>query len=199
MSRSRRRGCYDYNAGEPTSECNSSTIDAVRYGFPTKQLFAGKSVCWSRTCPDTTRIFIGGQRSRTAWASFSPSMLPGMLMSVNSTEMSGRDSSRATASSASQASSATQPASSTTSTASIRGRSSSSTTRTTGGDLLGDSAITSMIRNNLHRNIPGRATVGLIGPVPRHSKETRLQIGVMSFARHLSKLPCQTQAFKLAL
>jgi hypothetical protein len=25
---------------------------------------------------------MGGQRSRTAWASFSPSMLPGMLMSV---------------------------------------------------------------------------------------------------------------------
>jgi hypothetical protein len=56
-----------------------------------------------------------------------------------------------------------------------------------------------MIRNNLHPNIPGRATVDLIGPVPRHSKETRLQIGVMSFGRHLSKLRCQTQAFKLAL
>ena len=31
---------------------------------------------------------MGGQRSRTAWASFSPSMLPGRLMSVNNTAMS---------------------------------------------------------------------------------------------------------------
>jgi hypothetical protein len=32
---------------------------------------------------------MGGQRSRTAWASFSPSMLPGMLTSLNSRESQG--------------------------------------------------------------------------------------------------------------
>lgn len=36
---------------------------------------------------------MGGQRSRTAQANFSPSMLPGKSMSVNSKEISGRDSS----------------------------------------------------------------------------------------------------------
>ena len=42
---------------------------------------------------------IGGQRSRTEWANFSPSMLPGMLISVKSKVISVLDSSRITASS----------------------------------------------------------------------------------------------------
>jgi hypothetical protein len=36
-----------------------------------------------------TTIFTGGQRSRTAAASFKPSMLPGMSMSVNSKRIEG--------------------------------------------------------------------------------------------------------------
>ena len=37
-------------------------------------------------------ILMDGQRSCTAWASFKPSMLPGIWMSENSSEMSERDS-----------------------------------------------------------------------------------------------------------
>jgi hypothetical protein len=37
---------------------------------------------------------MGGQHSRTVWANFSPSMLPGMSISVNNTEISRRNSSR---------------------------------------------------------------------------------------------------------
>ncbi len=36
-------------------------------------------------------ILIEGQRSWTAWASFNPSMLPGIWMSENSSEMSERE------------------------------------------------------------------------------------------------------------
>ena len=55
-------------------------------------------------CPDTRMILIGGQRSCTACASFRPSMLPGIWMSVNSKAISERDSRISTASSASTAS-----------------------------------------------------------------------------------------------
>jgi hypothetical protein len=51
--------------------------------------------------------------------------------------------------------------------------------RTTDWDLLGDPAITSMIRNNLHWKIPGRAMVHLIGLMLRHPKDTRLQVGFL--------------------
>jgi hypothetical protein len=88
------------NYGELTSERSSATIASVWYGFPTKQLFDGSSQGRSHNFPETMRIFMGGQHSRTVWASSSPSMLPGMSISVNNTEISSRNSSRATASSA---------------------------------------------------------------------------------------------------
>src|ERR1700722_1938877 len=77
-------------------------------------------------------ILIEGQRSCTAWASFRPSMLPGIWMSVNSSEMSERDSRIDIASSALTASTGRNPASSTMSTARIRRIISSSTTSTFG-------------------------------------------------------------------
>ena len=43
---------------------------------------------------------MAGQRSCTAWASFRPSMLPGIWISVNSSDMSERDSRMESASSA---------------------------------------------------------------------------------------------------
>lgn len=42
----------------------------------------------TRTFPDTMSIFMSGQRSCTACANFSPSLLPGMSMSVNNKEIS---------------------------------------------------------------------------------------------------------------
>jgi hypothetical protein len=82
-------------------------------------------------------IFMAGQRLWTAWASFSPSRLPGIWMSVNSSEISERDSRIESASSALTASSELNPASSTISTARMRSTISSSTTRTVGDNGVG--------------------------------------------------------------
>src|SRR6476619_4688582 len=82
-------------------------------------------------------ILMDGQRSCTAWASFNPSMLPGIWISENSSEMSQRDSRMESASSALTASTAVNPASSTMSTARMRRTISSSTTRTFGGHSVG--------------------------------------------------------------
>ena len=59
--------------------------------------------------PDTRMILMEGQRSCTAWASFNPSMLPGIWMSENSSEMSERDSRMESASSALTASNSREP------------------------------------------------------------------------------------------
>src|SRR5205807_8223506 len=91
----------------------------------------------SLTWPETRMILIAGQRSCTAWASINPSMLPGIWMSENSSEMSERDSRMASASSALTASTAVKPASSTMSTARRRNTISSSTTRTFVEDFAG--------------------------------------------------------------
>ena len=77
---------------------------------------------------------IGGQRSRIARANFSPSIEPGMSMSVKTMQMSFRASKMAMASSALDASIALYPAPSTKSAACIRLKNSSSTTRTYGCD-----------------------------------------------------------------
>jgi hypothetical protein len=77
---------------------------------------------------------IGGQRSRIAQANFSPSIEPGMSMSVKTMRMSFRASKMAMASSALDASIALYPAPSTKSAACIRLKNSSSTTRTYGCD-----------------------------------------------------------------
>ena len=77
---------------------------------------------------------IGGQRSRIARANFSPSIEPGMSMSVKTMRMSFRASKMAMASSALDASIALYPAPSTKSAACIRLKNSSSTTRTYGCD-----------------------------------------------------------------
>src|SRR3954454_9676164 len=74
-----------------------------------------------------------GHRSCTAWASFSPSIVPGIWMSEKRSDISERDSRMESASSALTASTALKPASSTISTARIRSTISSSTTRTFGG------------------------------------------------------------------
>ena len=77
---------------------------------------------------------IGGQRSRIARANFSPSIEPGMSMSVKTMRMSFRASKMAMASSALDISIALYPAASTKSAACIRLKNSSSTTRTYGCD-----------------------------------------------------------------
>jgi len=77
---------------------------------------------------------IGGQRSRIARANFSPSIEPGMSMSVKTMQMSFRASKMAMASSALDTSIALYPAASTKSAACIRLKNSSSTTRTYGCD-----------------------------------------------------------------
>jgi len=77
---------------------------------------------------------IGGQRRRMARANFSPSIEPGMSMSVKTMRMSFRASKMAMASSALDASIALYPAPSTKSAACIRLKNSSSTTRTYGCD-----------------------------------------------------------------
>jgi hypothetical protein len=77
---------------------------------------------------------IGGQRSRIARANFSPSIEPGMSMSVKTMRMSFRASKMAMASSALDTSIALYPAASTKSAACIRLKNSSSTTRTYGCD-----------------------------------------------------------------
>ena len=77
---------------------------------------------------------IGGQRSRIARANFSPSIEPGMSMSVKTMRMSFRASKMAMASSALDASIALYPAPSTKSAACIPLKNSSSTTRTYGCD-----------------------------------------------------------------
>jgi hypothetical protein len=77
---------------------------------------------------------IGGQRRRMARANFSPSIEPGMSMSVKTMRMSFRASKMAMASSALDASIALYPAASTKSAACIRLKNSSSTTRTYGCD-----------------------------------------------------------------
>ena len=74
----------------------------------------------TRIRPDVSTSSIGGQRLRMACASRSPSMLPGMLMSVKTIRMSFRRSRRAMASSALPASSTPKPASSRRDTAFIR-------------------------------------------------------------------------------
>src|SRR3954471_8584819 len=78
---------------------------------------------------------MAGQRSCTAWASFKPSMVPGIWMSLNRSEMSDRDSRIAMASSALTACTGQKPASSTISTARMRRIISSSTTRTLGNEV----------------------------------------------------------------
>src|SRR3954451_23887139 len=78
---------------------------------------------------------MAGQRSCTAWASFKPSMVPGIWMSLNRSEMSDRDSRIAMASSALTACTGQKPASSTISTARMRRIISSSTTRTFGKEV----------------------------------------------------------------
>src|SRR3954449_13565272 len=75
-------------------------------------------------------ILMDGQRLCTAWASFNPSIVPGIWMSEKSSEMSERTSRMESASSALTASTAVNPASSTMSTARMRNTISSSTTRT---------------------------------------------------------------------
>ena len=77
---------------------------------------------------------IGGQRSRIARANFSPSIEPGMSMSVKTMRMSFRASKMEMASSALDTSIALYPAASTKSAACIRLKNSSSTTRTYGCD-----------------------------------------------------------------
>ena len=77
---------------------------------------------------------IGGQRSRIARANFSPSIEPGMSMSVKTMRMSFRASKMEMASSAFDTSIALYPAASTKSAACIRLKNSSSTTRTYGCD-----------------------------------------------------------------
>ena len=77
---------------------------------------------------------IGGQRRRMARANFSPSIEPGMSMSVKTMRMSFRASKMAMASSALDTSIALYPAASTKSAACIRLKNSSSTTRTYGCD-----------------------------------------------------------------
>ena len=79
-------------------------------------------------------ISIGGHRSRIARANFSPSIDPGMLMSVKTMRMSFRASKMEMASSALDTSIALYPAASTKSAACIRLKNSSSTTRTYGCD-----------------------------------------------------------------
>ena len=77
---------------------------------------------------------IGGQRRRIARATFSPSIEPGMSMSVKTMRMSFRASKLEMASSALDTSIALYPAASTKSAACIRLKNSSSTTRTYGCD-----------------------------------------------------------------
>ena len=89
----------------------------------------------TRIRPDVSTSSIGGQRFRMACASRSPSMLPGMLMSVKTIRMSGRLSRSAMASSALPASSTPKPASSRRDNAFIRTKNSSSTTSTSGGAI----------------------------------------------------------------
>ena len=141
----------------------------------------------------------GGQRLRTAWVSFSPSMLPGMLMSVNSREMSARDSNRAIASSALPAASATKPASSTTSTESIRRSGSSSTIRTTGRAWLGIPSTASMTGNIRNPSVLGRHRIRLLRPYYRHPKAMRLQMWVESVPGQLHEVRCHPQALKITL
>src|SRR5580693_5973623 len=107
-------------------------------------------------------ILIGGQRSRTACASLSPSIEPGMWISVNTTRISRRLSRIAMASSALAASITAKPASSTVWTAQKRTRGSSSTIRT--AVAVGEPAIAASDElEDLHRgtitNVPGKEDV----------------------------------------
>jgi hypothetical protein len=58
--------------------CSSVIICSTPSGLPKNRLFAGLSTSDGFTWPETSMILIVGQRSCTAWASFRPSMLPGI-------------------------------------------------------------------------------------------------------------------------
>ncbi len=62
-----------------------ATISAGRYGLVRNRLPSGKSCSPTLTKPEVGTISIGGHRARTNLASFSPSMEPGIWMSVKTT------------------------------------------------------------------------------------------------------------------
>ena len=92
-----------------------------RYGLGRNRTSVGRSPSRTVKCPDVAIIRIGGERFRTAWASFIPFMEPGMSISVNTTSISSRVSSRRMASPAFEASTTSKPAFLIISTASMRG------------------------------------------------------------------------------
>ncbi len=67
-----------FKAPSPTIACNSAIICSTPSGLPKKRLSAGRSASDGLTWPETRMILMAGQRSCTAWASFRPSMLPGI-------------------------------------------------------------------------------------------------------------------------
>jgi hypothetical protein len=124
----RRRERSALSGSHPTHGL-ADNLGIVRFGEEQTALGHLKVLC--SNMPEVRMISTGGQRSRMPAASFIPSMLPGMLMSVKTIRMSLRLSKMQTASSALDASIGLKPASSTTLTAIKRRMASSSTTRTT--------------------------------------------------------------------
>jgi hypothetical protein len=116
-----------------TSSCFSTLlIWAWWYGFGRKRPPVGRSSSGTFVLPDVTISATGGQRLRITRANLSPSMDPGIWISVKTARISFRLSKIRMASSASDASMTSNPASFTMSMALARSRLSSSTTSTTG-------------------------------------------------------------------
>src|SRR6185437_7447245 len=69
----------------PVNVRSAATTSGPRYGFGTNTLPAGRSPSATRTRPDVAMILIGGHRFRTKWASFRPSIEPGIWISVKTT------------------------------------------------------------------------------------------------------------------
>ncbi len=70
-----------------TSTCER---EPAEYGLTRNSTLPGNWSGFTFTRPDVTRIAIAGQRSRTAAASASPSIEPGICTSVNTSPMSER-------------------------------------------------------------------------------------------------------------
>jgi hypothetical protein len=149
--------------------------------------------------PRHNEDFTGGQRSRTAWANFSPVHAS---RHVDVGEQQGNIRARF------------EQGNRFVRVASLKGHETrflddfdskhpqqriTLTITITGGDLLGDPTITSMKGNVLKRNITDRALFRLIDQSAGHPKAMRLQLRIKSFGRQLSEIRCQTQELKLAL
>src|SRR6185312_6729717 len=83
--------------GRPTLQawpiifCISAAILPESSGLAKNRLSIGISLPGNFNCPDTIMILIVGQCLETLCASWSPSMLPGICMSVNSNAISDLD------------------------------------------------------------------------------------------------------------